>query len=1081
MRDHLKPLLFVLLLIIVSIADKKVAVAQVEIEMRSLSGTAAPIATPPVNFDTFQDPSIADDGSFRFQADLTGFVNSGNRVGLFVADSQGGALSIRTGDPVGPNSSNVTIENLGNVNSNMTGASAYLAELDGSGIGFDNDMAVLITDEDGSRLLFQEGDSVTTGAVISSFRFFDFSPIVNRQGETVVSVFLSGAAVDSSNNEAIVRYQLEEGNVSLIAREGTPSPVDGFLFGNFLAQPRINLSASTAFVSELRSTDSEQASSGVFLADNSTLQPIAVVGDPAPIAGENIQFGGAVQEQVFGASPGLNHAGDVAFVADLTGPSVADNDFGIFLYSKGSISTIGRLGDPLNSNNADCSLVDIVGPLVLNQASQLAVRGQLVDQRGFGFREAILSNASGSLGVVAATGDPAPQTAAGVVFGSPFPNNNFGDPVINGAGQIAFFAMLQGPNVDNNNNSGIWASDASGQLNRIIRSGQQLDVSRTTDSDFRTVQFVGRFRPSGGEDGLQRVLNDNGQLVFCVEFTDGSQAVIVADTLGQNLLDVQLLSADLAPVPVEPIVFDDGTFDLEPAFIDNAGQVAFQADVDGPEISFLNDTVLFAGPANGLKVIAREDDPIPGFFDIRDIQDYELSGHGNLMYRLDLDTFTCVTFQYSDGVSRPIVEEDRPLFDDLPGLIIDGFSLGVPNENGDVVFSATYSGDDVDFLNDQAIIVISNQVPQEAISERQSVLDLPGVELQSFQAPGHFTPSGEFSVTSRLIGTDVTIDNDDAIFRFTQGKLELVAREGDTAPFLASGVFFDDLFESRMTADNRISIFVRLDGNGINSSNEDMIVAYVDGELLPMVRDGDPIPGSDAEVRVNSTYSQNDFGQILMQVSLVGPGVSSSNDNAIVLVSDNGIELVAREGDQVTGLPSGVVYSSFENNNSLNNAGQVVFVANLAGPGIGASNNQGIWATDADGDLISVIAEGDIIDVNNDPNIQDFRQVTSLEVPFTESGGNDGRASFFNDRGQVAIKLRLTNQTTSQGIFVANTIPIEFLLGDVNRDGVVDLLDIQPFVDLITSNQFQEEADMNQDGQVDLLDVGLFVLAILGN
>ena len=49
------------------------------------------------------------------------------------------------------------------------------------------------------------------------------------------------------------------------------------------------------------------------------------------------------------------------------------------------------------------------------------------------------------------------------------------------------------------------------------------------------------------------------------------------------------------------------------------------------------------------------------------------------------------------------------------------------------------------------------------------------------------------------------------------------------------------------------------------------------------------------------------------------------------------------------------------------------------------------------------------------------------------------------------------------------------LLGDVNLDGVVDLLDVAPFVELISNSQFQQEADINQDGQVNLLDVAPFV------
>ncbi len=54
------------------------------------------------------------------------------------------------------------------------------------------------------------------------------------------------------------------------------------------------------------------------------------------------------------------------------------------------------------------------------------------------------------------------------------------------------------------------------------------------------------------------------------------------------------------------------------------------------------------------------------------------------------------------------------------------------------------------------------------------------------------------------------------------------------------------------------------------------------------------------------------------------------------------------------------------------------------------------------------------------------------------------------------------------------------LLGDVNTDGVVNLLDVAPFVDLLTAGQFQAEADINQDQAVNLLDVTPFVEILSG-
>ena len=46
-----------------------------------------------------------------------------------------------------------------------------------------------------------------------------------------------------------------------------------------------------------------------------------------------------------------------------------------------------------------------------------------------------------------------------------------------------------------------------------------------------------------------------------------------------------------------------------------------------------------------------------------------------------------------------------------------------------------------------------------------------------------------------------------------------------------------------------------------------------------------------------------------------------------------------------------------------------------------------------------------------------------------------------------------------------------FLLGDVNEDNIVDILDIIFLVNFIISNEYNELADLNNDENVDVLDV----------
>ena len=59
--------------------------------------------------------------------------------------------------------------------------------------------------------------------------------------------------------------------------------------------------------------------------------------------------------------------------------------------------------------------------------------------------------------------------------------------------------------------------------------------------------------------------------------------------------------------------------------------------------------------------------------------------------------------------------------------------------------------------------------------------------------------------------------------------------------------------------------------------------------------------------------------------------------------------------------------------------------------------------------------------------------------------------------------------------FNLNRFAGEFILGDINGDGLVNLLDVQPFVQLLSSGNFQVEADINCDATVNLLDVAPFI------
>jgi len=90
---------------------------------------------------------------------------------------------------------------------------------------------------------------------------------------------------------------------------------------------------------------------------------------------------------------------------------------------------------------------------------------------------------------------------------------------------------------------------------------------------------------------------------------------------------------------------------------------------------------------------------------------------------------------------------------------------------------------------------------------------------------------------------------------------------------------------------------------------------------------------------------------------------------------------------------------------------------------------------------------------------EDFSAIYTGFTPHVSFAG--ARASYFNTPEPLDI-----------------TFGKQVLLGDVNCDGAVNLLDVNPFIDAISSGTQNDKADMNQDGAVNLLDVDPFVAAV---
>ena len=116
-----------------------------------------------------------------------------------------------------------------------------------------------------------------------------------------------------------------------------------------------------------------------------------------------------------------------------------------------------------------------------------------------------------------------------------------------------------------------------------------------------------------------------------------------------------------------------------------------------------------------------------------------------------------------------------------------------------------------------------------------------------------------------------------------------------------------------------------------------------------------------------------------------------------------------------------------------------------------------------------------------------------------------GEAYFFNidaataqgwvDNGLAGLALTVIDNGDDRSRFNMSFVPAppaesltvitftlggDFILGDINGDGVVDLLDVGPFVDELLNGGSNPAADIDGNGVIDLLDVGPFVDLLLG-
>lgn len=515
-------------------------------------------------------------------------------------------------------------------------------------------------------------------------------------------------------------------------------------------------------------------------------------------------------------------------------------------------------------------------------------------------------------------------------------------------------------------------------------------------------------------------------------------------TLASGGLQTIAVTGDQAPGAPAGVVFGR----LGAPTLNNNGEIRFAGQLLGNGVDTTNDTGLFAvDTADGLSLLAREGDPAPGLPSGVSLDvsfSVQLNDSGQTVFIADLsgagvnDTNDSALF-FDDGAAiEVLVREGDPAPSTTTGVTFDSLFSPALNNGGQFGFSAILDGVGVNAFNNFAIFIGDSSGGVSLIARKgDPAPETPaGVNLGSLDfppfGPAIFSDGGETAFVASLSGAGVDASNDAAIFSGgSSGSLSLVAREGDAAPGTAAGVSFGSLTTPRINNNGETAFLAFLTGTGVDTTNNAAFFNESNEALELVARAGDQAPGIAGDVTFGTQFGFagardlfNEAGQTAFFVDLNGTGVDETNDSALFSEDNNGdLALVARTGDQAPGTTPGIAFESFVDGATLNENGQIAFLALLT-EGVDPSTGDtippgiGLFAQDLTGELQLIARDGDSIDVSDDPQTPDLQTIGFIDFFSVLSEGVQ-----FNDAGQVAFSVFLDDISTG-AIVVSDLVAI---------------------------------------------------------
>ena len=393
-------------------------------------------------------------------------------------------------------------------------------------------------------------------------------------------------------------------------------------------------------------------------------------------------------------------------------------------------------------------------------------------------------------------------------------------------------------------------------------------------------------------------------------------------------------------------------------------------------------------------------------------------------------------------------------------------SVPVLSGTGDLYFEPGVSGSATSGTTPAAYTVVAGGSPQVLRYWSQAAPGVPGGKLAVVDGQS-FADGGRAAFVAR-ISYSGTPSQGQGVFAGTAGNLARVAISGQAASGSGAGYTFVRFMPRTGVNASGETVFSGVVKNAAGVTSGTYAYRYDGQQLAPMAGPGTAAPALGTGVTLKHAQSQriNDRGQALVQATAVGPNAGDATFSAWMRWAGGILTPIVRDGMAAPGLGSGVTLKTAQVI-SFNDAGQSLVQATLAGPGVDSTNGDSLWAVDPLGQFTLVARTGTTLSTPQGnrvvtglrANAMTFDQPMADPVlrSLSDSGQVAYQAFFGFDGGNnanVLATLPAIIPGDANNDLIVNTTDFEILyrnlykagdrtVGDFNGDGRVSFSDYQ--------------------------------------